>query len=218
MEGMRKPAASRPRERALDDGELGILWAKLSEALPRSKATQRIIKLCLLTAARVGEVAGMQRDEVDLDAGVWTIPAERSKNGYAHAVPLSSGALAVIASAPEGDYLFPNEAGEGSLPAHAIAKTIRLAQSRFGLAQWTAHDLRRTAVTHMARLGVSPIVLGHVINHRSVTKAGVTLAVYSQYDYAKEKREALELWDAHLAAIVRGNAAKVVPMRKRGRS
>ena len=39
----------------------------------------------------------------------------------------------------------------------------------------------------MAKLGISPIVLGHVINHRSVTKAGVTLAVYSQYDYGKEK-------------------------------
>ena len=45
----------------------------------------------------------------------------------------------------------------------------------------------------MAELGVSPIVLAHVINHRSVTKAGVTLAVYSHYS-AKEKREALELW------------------------
>ena len=39
----------------------------------------------------------------------------------------------------------------------------------------------------MAKLGVSPIVLGHVINHRSVTKAGVTLGVYSQYDYAKNE-------------------------------
>ena len=46
------------------------------------------------------------------------------------------------------------------------------------MAHWTAHDLRRTAVTRMAKLGVSPIVLGHVINHRSVTKAGVTLGVY----------------------------------------
>ena len=43
---------------------------------------------------------------------------------------------------------------------------------------------------------MAPIVLGHVINHRSVTKAGVTLAVYSQYDYSKEKREALELWSS----------------------
>jgi aspartate carbamoyltransferase regulatory subunit len=65
----------------------------------------------------------------------------------------------------------------------------------------------------MARLGVSPIVLGHVINHISVTRAGVTLSVYSQYDYAKEKREALNLRAAHLDAIVQGGAM-VLPMRR----
>ena len=106
-------------------------------------------------------------------------------------------------------FLFPDEKGKGPLPAHAVAKTIRKAQERFGIAHWSAHDLRRTAVTRMAELGVSPIVLGHVINHRSVTKAGVTLSVYSQYDYSKEKRAALELWADRLEGIVAG-AAKVV--------
>jgi hypothetical protein len=67
----------------------------------------------------------------------------------------------------------------------------------------------------MAQLGIAPIVLGHVINHRSVTKAGVTLSVYSHYDYAKEKREALELWADRLTAIVAGRTAKVVAIRRR---
>ncbi len=53
----------------------------------------------------------------------------------------------------------------------------------------------------MARLGVAPIVLGHVANHRSTTRAGVTLAVYSQYAYDKEKRQALDLWADRLLAI-----------------
>src|SRR5262249_13449348 len=147
------------------------------------------------------------RDELDLDERTWTIPASRSKNKHAHTVPLSNAAMEVIASALDGGYLFDN------LPGHAVAKTIRLAQERFGIDHWTAHDLRRSAVTNMAKLGVTPIVLGHVINHRSVTKAGVTLAVYAQYDYAKEKREALELWANRLAAIVASGAA-VIPMRR----
>ena len=50
----------------------------------------------------------------------------------------------------------------------------------------------------MARLGVAPIVLGHVANHRTTTRAGVTLAVYSQYTYDKEKRLALDLWAGQL--------------------
>jgi aspartate carbamoyltransferase regulatory subunit len=65
----------------------------------------------------------------------------------------------------------------------------------------------------MAKLGVSPIVLGHVINHISVTKAGVTLSVYSHYDYAREKREALELWADRLEAVVAGTGANVVRLK-----
>ena len=54
----------------------------------------------------------------------------------------------------------------------------------------------------MARLGVSPIVRGHILNHRTITKAGVTLGVYDQYDYAEEKREALDLWASRFGALV----------------
>jgi len=67
----------------------------------------------------------------------------------------------------------------------------------------------------MARLGVAPIVLGHVANHRTTTRAGVTLAVYQQYSYGAEKRHALDLWADRLAAIVGGSGADVVPMRGR---
>jgi integrase len=215
MEGMRKPGQARARERVLSDTEIAILWNHLSEVLPRSPQCQRIIELCLLTAQRVGEVSGICRDELDLSARTWTIPGARTKNKHAHVVPLSDLAFDIIADVlPDKggtQFLFPNDKGEGPLPGHAVAKRIRLAQERFGIRQWSAHDLRRTAVTCMAELGVSPIVLGHVINHRSVTKAGVTLSVYSHYDYAKEKREALALWADRLAGIVAGGA-KVLPM------
>jgi integrase len=211
-EGVVPPKEGAPRSRVLTDEEVKRLWRALPRALPRSKATQQIIKLCLLTGQRVGEVAGMQRDELDLRARIWTIPATRSKNGHAHDVPLSEDALAVIREATSKSFLFPDRGKNAGLTSHEVSKTIRRAQERFGLAQWTAHDLRRTAVTNMAKLGVSPIVLGHVINHRSVTKSGVTLSVYSQYDYAKEKREALELWAAHLNAIVQG-VGMVLQMR-----
>jgi integrase len=80
--------------------------------------------------------------------------------------------------------------------------------------RWTAHDLRRTALTKMAELGVAPIVLGHIANHRTTTRAGVTLGVYVQHQYEREKREALELWADRLEGIVSGGAAKVVAMRR----
>jgi hypothetical protein len=75
--------------------------------------------------------------------------------------------------------------------------------------------LRRSACTCMARLGISPLVIGAVVNHRTLTKGSITLGTYVQYDYAKEKREALDMWADRLAAIVRGDAAKVIPMSPR---
>ena len=91
---------------------------------------------------------------------------------------------------PQTGPVFP--CGGGALSPAAVARTILRAneiseerpQGRFGIAPWSAHDLRRTALTGMARLGVAPIVLGHVANHRTTTRAGVTLSVYSQYTYS----------------------------------
>ena len=154
----------------------------------------------------------MRAGELDLKQALWTIPGARTKNKHKHVVPLSDLALELIGDVDGIDYLFPNDDGDGPLPAHAVAKTIRKAQERFGLPHWTSHDLRRSAVTKMAEFGVAPIVLGHVINHRSVTKAGVTLSAYSQYDYAREKRSALELWADRLSAIIEGSG-KIIPLK-----
>jgi hypothetical protein len=68
--------------------------------------------------------------------------------------------------------------------------------------RYTAHDLRRTALTGMAKLGISPIVIANVANHRSVSKAGVTLGVYIQHDFEDEKRGALTQWASRLQTIV----------------
>ena len=87
--------------------------------------------------------------------------------------------------------------------------------NQFKLDHWTPHDCRRTVLTKMAELGVPPIVLGHIANHRTTTRAGVTLAVYVQHAYEREKREAMELWAGRLQAIIAGGAAKVVAIRRK---
>jgi hypothetical protein len=69
-------------------------------------------------------------------------------------------------------------------------------------------------LTKLAELGVAPIVLGYVANHRTTTKAGITLGVYVQYEYEREKREALELWAGRLQGIISGSG-DVVPMQVR---
>ena len=65
---------------------------------------------------------------------------------------------------------------------------------------WSFHDLRRTATTGMARLGVPPHIADAVLNHKSGTIKGVA-AVYNRHAYFDERREALEKWEAHVLAI-----------------
>jgi integrase len=225
IDGMGKPAESTSSNRVLSDDEIRTLWEGLPKALSRSVQCQRIVKLCLVTAQRVGEVAGMVPAEIDLRAREWRLPGSRTKNGHAHVVPLSDLGIKIIkeamADAGDGAPIFP--CGEGSLSPVAVARTILRANEiskerplgRFGIAPWSAHDLRRTALTGMARLGVAPIVLGHIANHRTTTRAGVTLAVYSQYTYDKEKRAALGQWAERLTALAGVRAAEILPLRKR---
>jgi integrase len=220
MEGMAKPAKSEARVRVLSDEEIRTLWNGLPVSLARSKSCQRILKLCLILLQRVGEISGMALAELELKKAQWIIPAARSKNGHAHLVHLPDLAIEIIEEAIEAagkkaKHVFPNPEGDGPLLGAVVARTVARAhetsaefpRGRIGIEHWTAHDLRRTGVSNMAKLGVAPIVLGHVINHRSVTKAGVTLSVYSQYDYGKEKKEALDLWTARLSGIIGGGAS-----------
>jgi hypothetical protein len=83
---------------------------------------------------------------------------------------------------------------------------------------WSAHDLRRTALTNMAKLGVAPIVLAHVANHQSTIRGGVTFGAYVRHTYDKEKRAALELWAERLAAIVGGKNCAAIQSLKATRS
>jgi integrase len=200
IDGMQGPPISKPRTRTLTDDEIRTLWSSLDQ-LPAD--AQHILKLCLLTGQRLGEVSGLRRTELDLDRKMWNLPGSRTKNGHPHSVPLSPLAFDIVQSKPEFD-----------LKTADIAMLILRAQAKFGLPHWTAHDLRRTALTKIAELGVAPIVLGHIANHRTTTKAGITLGVYVQHQYEREKRAALELWAKRLEGIISGGAATVVSIRK----
>ena len=73
------------------------------------------------------------------------------------------------------------------------------------LAPWRLHDLRRTAASNMARLGVPPQVLAAVLNHAQGSVQGVT-AIYNRHSYEAEKRDALDQWAVELSRIVRPRA------------
>jgi hypothetical protein len=78
---------------------------------------------------------------------------------------------------------------------------------------WRLHDLRRTAVTGMAELGIRPDVIELTVNHVSGSRGGIA-GVYNRSELLDERRAALERWAAHVDRLVSGAAAnKVVPLR-----
>jgi integrase len=223
--GVAAPGGYTPGERNLDDDEIRALWTVLPEALAKSKTCQRIIQLALILGQRLGEISGMAKEELKLKHRLWVIPGARTKNKHAHVVPLSDIAVDVIEAAlvdaGKSPFVFPGENG-GPLASPVVTSAIARAhqvdadrpKGRFGIAAWSAHDLRRTVLTNLARLGVTPHVIGHVANHRSITKTGVTFAHYVQHSYEGEKRQALDLWAERLSGIIGGARARVVSMRR----
>jgi integrase len=187
---VRPPAAERARERTLSDDELAAVW-RASLGLREYGA---IIRLLILTGQRRSEVAEMVWPEIDLAGRVWNIPAARCKNGRAHSVPLSAQAIAILENFRAGASLNVFE------PVSFSRMKAELDVLLPGMQPWVIHDLRRTAASGMAGLGTAPHVIEACLNHQSGVIRGVT-ATYNRFNYASEKRAALDLWGAHVAAL-----------------
>lgn len=228
--GLSPPIKSeKPRERELSEAEIRRLWDALGRApvarrttkglnlgaravsetdLPMTKSTALALKLALVTAQRIGEVTGIAISELTLSesAPIWIIPGERSKNGQPNRVPLSPVAVQLINEAralnPESAWLFPSAKGKGPIDPHAPTKALERARPVIGLEDFRIHDLRRTAATRMAEIGVSPHTISLVLNHVSARRGTVTGKVYNQYSYDKEKREALGAWGMRLGQLL----------------
>lgn len=193
--GTNKSIDEASRDRVLSDHELAAIWKACSE-----DDYGRILRLLALTGQRREEVAAIADSEIN--GVLWTLSAARTKNGREHEVPLSDHALKIIESIPrrdERDLLF----GAGAGPFSGFSKAKAAMDARLGskVAPWRLHDLRRTAATGMARLGVQPHVIEAVLNHISGHKAGVA-GIYNRATYRTEKAEALKLWAEHVQRIV----------------
>jgi len=203
---MKEAPTVEPRERYLSEAEIALLWPALSKF---KKPVELALKLALVTGQRIGEICGMTEGELELAKNVWIIPSDRCKNGYEHTVPLSDMALSLIAEARTlsgGTRLL-------NCTPDRISHVLGYYMDSLPVQGWRPHDLRRTMCSHLAELGFSPMVIGSVVNHRQVTQFGVTNKTYIQYTYDKEKRQAVDAWADRLAAIVSGDAPKIIPIR-----
>ena len=211
----------RPRQRVLFDDEIVVLWRTLDALTPSGKRGRKItrplalaLKIELVTAQRRGEIATAKwADIVDIDTvdatgkrerrKAWHIP--ETKTDAAHTLPLSPLALRLLDElrgyAETSPYWLPNARNSAASADHR-ARTITAAARRIredvGIGDWGTHDLRRTARTGMAALGVSDTVGERVINHAVDDRM---VAVYNKHRYAAEMADALDRWAAHLEKL-----------------
>jgi integrase len=216
----RAPQSS--RSRVLTQVELVAVW---NACLDDDHG--RIVRLLILTGQRKTEIGDLEWVEIDTDKRQIELPEARTKNGRAHIVPLSDEALAILSGVERKkgrDLVFGK--GVGGFSGWSKAKgelDERLSKARAQAAHkagdkpmhaWTLHDLRRSFVTHISEHGFAqPHVVEAIVNHISGHKDGVA-GIYNRAAYAAEKRQALEQWGAHVAALIEGGTGKLVPLRR----
>jgi integrase len=194
-----------PRDRVLSDDEIKAVWAGC-DAEPLGNAA----RLALLTGQREMEIFGMEFSELDLNKGVWEIPASRSKNKKPHTVPLVGAALGILRGIEAGEHdalrVFPGA------NASRVAALMRRLREVTGIADWRFHDLRRTVATGISKLDYRlGIIVAKLLNHSS---KGVTDTTYIHNPLDDEKRAALIRWDRHIDEVINGKpASNVIELR-----
>ncbi len=193
------------RERILTEPEIRKFWKRLDKAA-LDQPMRNAYRLLLVTGQRRGEVAGARWDEINRRSKKWTIPAERSKNGKPHEVPLTPLALKLLDSLKnDSDWILPSPIHPGPIYPQSLSRGMSNNRELFKIAHFTCHDLRRTAASYMTSLGILRLHVSKVLNHSDQSLA----AIYDQHDYAPEKRQALTVWSNHLKAILHGTATKI---------
>jgi integrase len=206
--GTSKVEENDSRDRTLSDDELAAIW----KAAPES-GYGRIVKLLMLTGQRREEIGSLRWSEINEAEAQIELPATRTKNRRPHIVPLSELALQVLQGQPQDadrDLVF----GEGANGYSGWSRSKAALDKACGVKNWTLHDLRRTAATGMAGLGVQPHIIEAILNHISGHKGGVA-GIYNRAQYADEKREALDRWANHIRiAVARAEGANVTTLAR----
>jgi integrase len=195
-EGVPTPTKEVARDRVLSNEELARVILAARRIDDRYGG---IVELLALTGQRRQEVARLAWEELDFGRRVWTIPKERTKNAKPHVVHLCDEAIAVLERRQkQGAHVF---AFHGGKPFQEFSYAKRELDEVSSVTGWRLHDLRRTCVSGMARLGIAPHVADKILNHQSGTISGVA-AVYQRDEFLRERKDALERWGAHLGKIV----------------
>jgi integrase len=194
-----------PRVRWLRKEKLVTLARDMKATANFGRANELAIWLLLALCVRKMELLSATWSEFDLEAAVWHLQPSRTKTQSAIDIPLAEPVLEWLKElrvfACGDQHLFParlrihlkNGIARRNRFAHISPDTLNLALKRLpleGVEHFTVHDMRRTARTHMAALGVSRFVAERALNHKIRDVEGI----YDQHDYFAERKVALGKW------------------------
>ena len=177
--------------------QLHDLIARLLDAIDSAPADGLLALMMLCHGTRIGETRQARWAHISLAEREWFIPAEHTKTGVEHHLPLTEQVRQLLISYHDiqraggyyGQFLFPSRSGNALSEGQASAVFVRLGQG-----EWTSHDLRKVARTGWADIGIDHLIGELLINHAM----GHNVKVYIQSDVMSRKRDALEKWHAHL--------------------
>jgi integrase len=177
--------------------QLQALLEQLAEVTKSDPLDAMLALMMLCHGSRIGETRQARWSHISLAEREWFIPAEHTKTGVEHHLPLTEQACELLIRYREGQYargydgqfLFPSRNGKVLSEGQASAVFTRLGQG-----EWTSHDLRKVARTTWADIGIDHLIGEMLINHAM----GHNVLVYIQSDVMNRKRDALQQWHAHL--------------------
>ncbi len=179
------------------------------------------VRLLLLLAVRKEELIAAQWREFDLDAAMWHLPEERTKTSAAIDIPLPATAVETLRElqrlACSSAYVFPARKMQSRMVPHIDLNTLNAALAKHikpilkDVPNFTIHDFRRTARTHLAALGIEPHIAERCLNHKLKGIEGI----YNRHDYYDERRKALDEWSRLLSALEKGRVDyNVIQLKK----
>ncbi|EKN4881644.1 tyrosine-type recombinase/integrase [Yersinia enterocolitica] len=192
------------RERYLDTGELEQLFAAMRLAKGFSIQNELTMKLLLLLCCRKMELCAARWEDIDLENAIWHLTG--TKNGDAIDIPLPPVAITWFQQLKDmsfsSEWVLPARKMQNRMIPHIAESTLPVALAKVktqmqGVENFTVHDFRRTARTHLASLGVDPIVAERCLNHRIKGVEGI----YNRHQYLDERRKALNLWADKLVKL-----------------
>lgn len=173
------------------------------------KQTRLALQLLAQTFVRTNELIGALWSEIDMDSGIWIIPADRMKMKTEHVVPLATQSLSILTELKQlsgsSRFVFPGRNRDKPISNN----TMLFALYRLGYkGKMTGHGFRAVASTILNELGFNSDVIERQLAH---CERNEVRGAYNRAEYLADRKKMMQFWVDHLDALEKG--AKVVQFK-----